>query len=494
MRSTVGLAAVRAEHRASVTALGRMAAPRHPPAPRGTQAWQLHRPARHGEIEGFTTAISAPAGADVGLKVSTTARTYTVRAYRIGWYRGGHGLQVWQSRVLPGRAQGGPRFLDQRTRTVVAPWQRTVSVDTTGWADGFYLFKLQTGTGWQALAPYVVRSRSTVGKVALVAPVATWEAYNDWGGYSLYHGPVGDRRSWAVSFDRPFPDPGAGDMRYGVIPLVVAAERAGVPLAYLTDVDLDADPGLLSGAMAYVSMGHDEYWSPAMRAAVLRARDSGTNLAFFGANTMYWRVRLSDEGPGVRRVVVGYRTDAGLDPLRTTDPGRATGRTRDLLPGQPEDAITGMLYECYPVDAPYRVVSPRWWGFAGTGVGRGRAFAHLVGIEADRVYPGPTTPRPLQILASAPYSCDGVPTTTESTYYSAPSGAGVFDAGTLRWSCALDRRCGPASLGRPAVRFVQQVTRTVLRGFAAGPAGLRHPAVDNVADFHLPPTNDVPAS
>ena len=42
------------------------------------------------------------------------------------------------------------------------------------------------------------------GRVVLVAPVNTWQAYNQWGGYSLYHGPSGDRRAWAVSFDRPY--------------------------------------------------------------------------------------------------------------------------------------------------------------------------------------------------------------------------------------------------------------------------------------------------
>jgi hypothetical protein len=44
-----------------------------------------------------------------------------------------------------------------------------------------------------------------------------------------------------------------------------------------------------------ISLGHDEYWSPAMRHTVEGARDAGTNLAFLGANAVYWRVRFSGD-------------------------------------------------------------------------------------------------------------------------------------------------------------------------------------------------------
>ena len=111
----------------------------------------------------------------------------------------------------------------------------------------------------------------------------------------------------------------------------------------------------------------------------------------------------------------------------------------------------------------------------------------------DRVYPVASTPRPLQILAHVSYSCRGVRTSAEATYYTSPSGAGVFDAGTLRWTCALADRC-PSPLTRRTVRFVGRVTATVLREFARGPAGRRHPAHDNVARFDLSPQNLVPAS
>jgi hypothetical protein len=453
---------------------------------RGTHSWRLTRPARERQIEGYATASSGPPGTSVALRVSTTASTYRVRAYRFGAYDGGDAHVVWVSRRQPGMHQGPAAFADRERRTIVAPWRTSMVVDTRAWVPGLYVFKLVASTGWQAHVPYVVSSPSSRGRTAVVFPVTTWQAYNDWGGYSLYEGPAGDRRSWAVSFDRPYPAPGAGEMLFGAVPVAVAAERLGIPLAWFTNIDLDQRPDALAGAVSYVSSGHDEYWTATMRQQVQSVRDSGTNLAFLGANTMYWRVRLESAG----RVVVGYRSDAALDPAA---PGRRTGLWRDSGPRKAENELTGMEYECFPVDAPFRVVSPHWWGFAGTATRAGEELPHLIGVEADRVYPVPSTPRPMQILAHFRYSCRGVGTSAQSTYYTTPSGAGVFSAGTLRWTCALSDRC-PVTLSRRTVRFVNRVTGTVLREFARGPAGSRHPARDNVAGFDLPRRNQVPAS
>ena len=457
---------------------------------RGSRAWRLARPARAGQIEGYATTSSGLPGARVALRVSTSARSFDVRAYRIGAYVGGDGRLVWRSHRLRGRVQAGPTFADRERRTVVARWRTSALVRTTGWAPGLYVFKLRASSGWQAQVPYVVASPSARGRVALVFPVTTWQAYNDWGGYSLYDAPPGDRRSWAVSFDRPYPAPGATEMGFGAVPVVVAAERLGIPLAYLTNIDVALRPASLRGARAYVSSGHDEYWSQEMRDHVERARSAGTNLVFLGANTMYWRVRLESTGSRPGRVVVGYRSDAALDPAPSR---RRTGLWRDDPRDRSEKSLTGMEYECFPVDAPFRVVSPRWWGFAGTDAGHGEELDHLVGVEADRVYPVRGTPRPLQVLAHTSYSCRGVPTSAQAVYYTTPSGAGVLNVGTLRWTCALVDRC-PVPLTRRTVRFVNRVTATVLRDFARGPAAARHPALDNVPRFGLSPENLVPAS
>lgn len=452
--------------------------------------WRLSRAAEHGEIEGYATASSGLPGTQVGLRVSTDAATFRVRAFRIGHYVGGTGRRVWSSPSLRGHLQAAPSFADEGLRTIVARWRTSTTVDTSGWRPGLYVFRLHSGTGWEAHVPYVVSSPSSAGRVALVVPVTTWQAYNDWGGYSLYEGPPADRRSWAVSFDRPYPAPGATEMTFGVVPVVVTAERLGIRLAYFTNLDLELRRDALLGARAYVSTGHDEYWTPAMRRRVEAARDAGTNLVFLGANTMYWRIRIGPEGRRPGRVVTGYRGDAALDPA---PPRRRTGRWRDPPEPDPENALTGMRYECFPVDAPFRVAAPGWWGFDGTGIHRGEEFDHLVGVEADRVYPVRGTPRPLQVLASDRYSCRGVPTSAQAVYYTTRSGAAVLNVGTLRWTCALVNRC-PADLTGRTVRFVRHVTARVLRDFARGPAAVRHPAHDNVDAFDLPKVNQVPAS
>jgi len=481
-----GTAAHPSQHHPTGRAVGR---PDPVTAVRGTDSWRLSKPALQRQIEGYATATSGHSGTPVTLRVSTTGRSFRAEAYRIGGYRRAEGRLVWRSASRPG-GQQAPGRVDAATHLVTAPWQDSMTIRTDGWADGFYLIKLVARSGWQAHVPYVVRSRSAAGRVVLMAPMITWQAYNDWGGYSLYEGPDGSRRAWAVGFDRPYPAPGASLMLYDVAPAVAAAERSGVAIAYATDVDLEHPSGFLTGARALVSIGHDEYWTRSRVRAVLRARASGTNLAFFGADTMYWKVRLGATKTGRGRVVVGYRTDAASDPLSGTPV--ATGLWRDQ--GRVESTITGMQYECFPVDEPFTVVAPRWWGFRGTGVRRGTRFPHLVGVETDRVYPDDKTPRPLQILANTPYSCRGVPTSSQAVYYTTPSGAGVFSAGTLHWACALTGRCVPSRLDRTTVRFVRQVTRTILRVFASGPAGRHRPARDNVAAFDLPTINTVPAS
>jgi hypothetical protein len=461
---------------------------------KGSDAWRMTRFAEEGQIEAYTTRVSAPPGAKLELKVSTSESAFRMSAYRIGDYDGGTGHLVHRSQLVAGERQADPVFQPAETRTVVALWHVSLAVSTSGWEPGFYVLRLRTTSGWEHQVPYIVSSPSAAGTVAVVVPVTTWQAYNQWGGYSLYDGPAGDRRSWAVSFDRPYHGVGGmNDFRTAVVPIVIRAEMTGVPLSYFANVDLHDDHDLLSGALGYVSTGHDEYWTASMRTTIETARDAGTNLAFLGANTMYWRVRLDDRETGPHRLMTGYRHDATLDPLRNESPAEATSRFRDAPAARPESELTGMLYECYPVDADYVVVSPRWWGFAGTGVSYGTAIPGLVGGESDRIYPDRFAPRPLQVLSHTSFSCRGVTTTSQSVYYTTSSGAGVFTAGTLRWGCALVDLCD-RPLGPETRDFARRVTENLLRGFATGPVGLQHPARDNVADFDLPLVNTVSAS
>lgn len=51
-------------------------------------------------------------------------------------------------------------------------------------------------------------------------------------------------------------------------------------------------PGLLARHRAFISLGQDEYYSLAMRHALVSARDHGVNLVFLGANAIYRHIRL----------------------------------------------------------------------------------------------------------------------------------------------------------------------------------------------------------
>lgn len=441
-----------------------------------------------GAVMGYASPASVAPGEDVTLRVSSLAPTVRIIAYRIGGYSGGRGRHVWSTQI-DGRKQPDPVTLPD-TRTIVARWEPSVTTSTRDWPPGFYLVVMRTETGsW--LTPLVIRSRDTAGRVALVAPLATWQAYNDWGGSSLYNGPAGASdfagRSYAVSFDRPYPAPGAGEFYYSVLPFVVAAERTGAKLAYLGNTDIDADPQALHGAAGYVSIGHDEYWTTTMRERVTAARDAGTNLLFTGANTMYWRIR-TEPGPVTNApggLIVGYKS-ARLDPRAAADPAQATAMWKDPPGANPTPSLLGTRYECFPVDTAFTVHDPTWWGYARAGVKAGDSFPALLGVEADRVYPGPGTPRPLQVVAHTPYRCKGVPTSAQAVYDTAPSGAGVVNLNSLRWTCALDPGCRDGNMSARTNAFATAVTGTLLTEMAAGPLARRHPAADNLDKLALP--------
>jgi len=161
-----------------------------------------------------------------------------------------------------------------------------------------------------------------------------------WGGYDLYNGPRGitdyNNRSLAVSLDRPYDRQGAFMFLYHERKLIELAERLGMPLAYVTSMDIDADPHLLEGASALFSLGHDEYWTPPERASVTAARDAGMNIAFLGANCMFRRTRLASTRLGPRRLVICYKTSYLQDPEYGKDNALVTSDWREPPNADPE--------------------------------------------------------------------------------------------------------------------------------------------------------------
>jgi hypothetical protein len=274
--------------------------------------------------------------------------------------------------------------------------------------------------------------------------------------------------------------------------LIALAERMGLPLAYATSSDIAADPGLLAGASALVSPGHDEYWSPPERANVTAARDAGVNIAFLGANAMFRRTRLAPTALGPRRLVICYKTSYFQDPMYGRHDELVTSDWREPPDPDPESSLTGTLYESNPADAALVVAQPDSWILAGTGAGPGTSFRGLVGIEYDRVNPVYPVQRPIEIVSHSPLTCRGVRSFSDSAYYTHSSGAGVFNAGTMRWVRSLSGDPG-FGIPRQASAFTRRVTANVLRAFAGGPAAAAYPAHDNLRAMNEWPGDPIQA-
>jgi hypothetical protein len=289
----------------------------------GTSSWCIptNAPA---DIQGYADHISAHSGSAVALFVSTTARLFRVDAYRLGFYQGLGGRLIWQSRWLPGQRQPVPAP-SRPTNLVEAGWRSSIRLRITSrWPPGVYLLKLVASDGGQSYIPLVIRDDASRASLLLQESTITWQAYNVWGGYSLYYGP--DRRfedrARVVSFDRPYVrNRGSGDLlQGGDQPLIVLVERLGLDVTYATDVDVDASPAMLLRHRALVVVCHGEYWSGRMRAAATVARNRGVNLLFLQANDVYRHVRLASSPLGADRRVIDYKV-AREDPLFGRDNG-----------------------------------------------------------------------------------------------------------------------------------------------------------------------------
>jgi len=448
----------------------------------GDPDWWITRLGAPDEVMGYAGHSSVLPGRPVDLYVSTTSREFRVVAFRVGWYNGDLARRVWESGPVRGLRQK-PAGLIETTGTVTTDWGTSLTVPTDDWPAGSYLLRLDAHSGAQRYIPLTIRSSDTAGKVVLKNCVATWQAYNTWGGYDLYKGPDGSygTRSYAVSLDRPYDQEGAYLFMVYERKLINLAERLGLPLAYLTSMDIASDAHALDGASALISLGHDEYWSPPERASVTAARDGGVNLAFLGANAMFRRTRLEPTSLGANRMVICYKTSYQQDPMYGKDNALVTNNAwREPPDPDPESSVIGTLYESYPTVADYVVATPDAWMFAGTGARKGTRFASLVGIEYDRVNPGYPVQRPMQVLSHSPLTCNGVNSYADSAYYTHRSGAGVFNAGTMRWVESFGPPLYHWGIAVACGGFTRRVTANVLRAFADGPAAAKYPAHDNL--------------
>jgi hypothetical protein len=420
---------------------------------------------------------STPRRRTVDLYINSTLHSVRIRAFRVGYYHGAGQRLVWTSGAVRVRRQR-PCALQRGTRMVSCPWAVTTTVNTGRWPEGLYYLILTARSGQAHMIPLVVESASVKGKAVLVVNDCTMEAYNRWGGYSLYTGPGNNyrTRSYKVSFDRPYSNPTEIDERDS--PLIRAAESnrpPGLRLAYTTESQITTNPSMARGATAVIFSGHSEYWSPAMRHTIETARNRGTNVVFFGANNVYWRTRLEASRAGAGRVEVCYR-EARLDPARFSHPDAVTTQWRQGPRPDAESTLTGAVYGDLQATGTFTVTNPGFFAFTGTGAARGATYPGLIQGETDRIYPTAKYPllrhpANLHVFAHSPES--GRHTAhgwADSTFYTTSAGAGVLDMASMDWLLAQTESTVPAR----SRAFATRVTQNIIAAAATGPLGQHH--------------------
>jgi hypothetical protein len=236
-----------------------------------------------------------------------------------------------------------------------------------------------------------------------------------------------------------------------------------------------------------ISLGHDEYWSTAMRNGVTAARDQGVNLAFLGANACYRHIRFEPSATGPNRHQVCYKTDYMRDdPLWGVDPAEVTANWATGPVARPEQDLVGASYADQDGLADMVVVDAGSWLFAGTGLKDGSHLPLLVTGEFDRFRPSYPGPRNVRILAHSPVANRGPGSVADMTYYSAPSGAGVLDVGTAYWVNTLfGTSMVPAGIVRSSGKVdqnaptLERMMENLFSVFGSGPAGASHPSTAN---------------
>jgi hypothetical protein len=395
-------------------------------------------------LEAYCWPQSTDPDDEVTLHVSTDAVAFDVEVAREGAER----VVVHRLVGLAGEAHGATADASASG----CRWPATVAFAAPE-RSGYYSVTVRTGAEVASAFVVVRPAEGDRAPILLVLSTSTWNAYNDWGGPSLYTG--GTR----VSFERPLargfltkpeparrkmqPEPdrealwffrwaeplglsvwsgGAGWWNWER-PFLAWAEREGFAIDVAISQDLVGRPEVLDGHALFLSVGHDEYWSWEMRDALDGFVAGGGNAAIFSGNTCFWQVRFGDDLRGM--TCFKYRVDE--DPvLGTAEERLLTGPWSDGRVGRPETSTIGLTftrggYSRYGLGVPgasgaYTVSCPGHWVFEGTGLAYGDALGlddSIVAYEVDGCelamldgLPVPThedgAPSSLEVLATAP--------------------------------------------------------------------------------------------
>lgn len=425
------------------------------------------------DIQGFATDISVNKGETVRFNIKTPATAYRLDIYRMGYYQGNGARKITTVNPTATLPQTQPACLTVASTGLIdcGNWAESASWAVPADAvSGIYFAKLvrtdaTTGTSHVV---FIVRDDAGTSDILFQTADTTWQAYNSYGGNSLYIGsPAG--RAYKVSYNRPFNTRGSSirDWVFNAeYPMVRWLESNGYDVSYFTDIDTDRYGSLLTHHKLFLSVGHDEYWSGNQRTNVENARNAGVNLAFFSGNEVFWKTRWEnsiDSSNTPYRTLVSYKethANAKIDPSPEW-----TGTWRDprFSPpsdgGRPENALTGTLFTVNgdrtdAITVPGSFANLRFWrntAIVNLTASQTATFpAGTLGYEWDEDKDNGFRPAGLLPLSSTTLNVNGYyiqdygstygngTATHKLTLYKHPSGALVFGTGTVQWSWGLD--------------------------------------------------------
>jgi hypothetical protein len=428
-------------------------------------SYPLNRQLRSSGIEGYCSKNSLLPGESVDIMVSMMpAGSFVLNVYRMGYY-GGTGARHMAT-LGPFKATPQPMPMMTIERLRECAWQKSTTLAVPrDWPSGVYLGKLTRAEefGIESYVVFVVKEHRKTNLLCQTSDL-TWNAYNKWPGLnSMYDD--GTPEVWytgphvRVSFDRPYAKycqvvdapgtVGSGSFLLWEHPMVFWLEQQGYDVTYCSNVDLHLDPQILRMAKAFLSVGHDEYWSGKMFEEALKARDEGLSLAFFSGNTVWNELAVYDSSI-------------------TNVPFRACARKEDFL-GREVKLMGAKSYGSGYGD--WVITKPKHWIYEGLDVNAGDKIRALIGWE----YNGPPVADfpGLEIVASSPLTPRQSPQSDDQRHaaviFPCAKGNWVFNAGTIWWSEGLSSPPGhiPARVGDSAGCFgvnpkVQRITANVL--------------------------------
>ena len=430
-------------------------------------------------ILGFATSMSVNKGDPVSFKIKSATSNYKIDILRLGYY-GGDGARMIASGLTPTNTTAQPACPTAASTgmTDCGNWSvsRSWTVPSTAVSGVYIALLTRNDTGGQSQIPFVVRDDSSHSDLVVQTSDETWQAYNTYGGNSLYTCttvcPPGNPKAYQgalkVSYNRPLSSGDAGPSslfsgaEYNMIRFL---EASGYDASYISGVDTSTRGSLLLNHKLFMSSGHDEYWSGDQRANVTAARDAGVNLAFFSGNEVFWKTRFEPSTDGSNtpnRTLVSYK-DTHFDNPAERDPVTWTGTWRDTRfttpsVNTPENALTGTSFVVNSgtsaITVPYAYRQLRMWrntAVASLTSGQSRTLApDTLGYEwdedPDNGYrpPGAIKLSSTTVSGIERFTDYGSTTAFNQTathnlvMYKAPSGARVFGAGTVQWAWGLD--------------------------------------------------------